>query len=272
MTVTDITIVLYRRLTDKTNTYVSYRATVEPFRALFGNRECATILPAEIRAFLNDMPVSDSTRYLRYSHLKALFNSALNEERINGIKPTWENPCNVLKADFPQPKPKVRYLSDSIHTDMQTVEHSLRPQHALIFGLGTRAGLRISEILALTPDDIVQNGHCFVRLVSQKNGTQGDLAPIPADLCLSLREYAFKHEIGPSERIFPLSRQSAWEVFHVRGLKTHDMRRYAAFRALEKGKDLNWVKGMLRHSNVAVTTRYIGNLSPSKLAEGMEDM
>jgi len=257
----------------KANTLASYRDTLEPFGKIFGNRDAGEILPAEIREYLEALPVSDSTRFLRYAHIKALFNAALNALKQARIAATWENPCYAIAEHFSKPKKNSVPLADTIHADMQGVESRLRFKHRLIYALGTRGAMRISEILKITPLDLLRHGStCCILLDAPKSGADREIAVIPTDLFDTLAAYVDNAGIGPDQRIFPMSRQAVWQVFRDKGIAPHDLRRYAAFRAMEMGKNLKTIQQMLRHSTISTTERYIKNMSVSALAEQLEGM
>ena len=147
--------ILYERM-KKPNTLSSYQATCDPFKARFGNREASEVLPGEIKVYLLLMPVSDSTRKLRFTHLKTMFNVAIQELREARMPVSWENPCIALSKDFKGKKHAPAPLSDTIHADMSKVEQSLKSKHRLIYSLGVIARLRVSEILKLRPVDIMR--------------------------------------------------------------------------------------------------------------------
>ena len=257
----------------KENTLASYQDTLEPFGEIFGNREPSGILPSEIRDYLRSMPVSDATKFLRLSHLRVLFSDTLRGLRINGECPVWSNPCDLLKEDFPKPKFTPKTVSDTIHEDMNKVRGSLREKHQLIFDLGTRGALRVSEILHITPGDLITSGECCaVRIDAPKSGHNQRYRVLPPDLCASLWVYIWDRKIAATDRIFPVTRQAVYQVFKARGVEPHDLRRYAAFRAVEMGLDLNTIKGLLGHANITTTAKYIGELSTKKLAESLKGM
>jgi integrase/recombinase XerD len=273
MTTNNAIVLLYTRIRGKPNTLASYRGTLEGFKAIFGIREVSGILPVEIQNYLKSLPVSESTRFLRFTHLKILFNLALKEEKINGHKPIWDNPCDLLSNDFKKPEKNGKPISDTINDDMHSMETKLKERHQLIFQLGTRSGLRIGEILKITPEDIIRNEDtCCIRLVSPKSGANQEMAWLPLDLCQELWEYIDKGGIGAKERVFSMTKQAVWMVFHRFGVKPHDLRRYAAYRLMEKGKNLKVIQGFLRHKSPKTTEIYLGNLSINALAKELEGM
>jgi integrase len=273
MTINETTEIIYTRIRGKPNTLASYRGTYERFKTVFGIREISGVLPVEIQKYLKSLPVSEATLFLRYTHLKVLFNAALKEEKINGHKPKWENPCLLIATDFEKPKKNGRPLSDTIHADMQTVEDKLKEKHRLIFELGTRSGLRIGEILKITPSNLIRNGDiCCVMLDSPKSGADQEKAWLPLDLCQKLWDYIDRMGIHEYDRIFPITKQAVWAVFKGFGVKPHDLRRYAAFRLMEKGKNLKVIQGFLRHASPKTTELYLGNLSMKALANELEGM
>jgi integrase len=254
----------------KINTIISYQDTFRGFEAIYGQRQPENITPAEIRQYLLAMPVSAGTKAVRYATLKALFNHALRGIEQAGEQPDWRNPCNTIAADFPQPKRNGEPLSDTIHEDMQAVSASLQGKHRLIFELGSRAGLRVSEILGIRPSDLIRQGKACLVMVASKKGANHDNRVIPPDLCDSLRAYIEERRIRDDERVFGITRQTVYAVFKARGIEPHDLRRYFAFKLMEMRKPLKVISQALDHSSLATTERYIKNLSVARLAQELE--
>ena len=272
MTISEAINNFYARIGGQTNTLASYRVTLEPFKEKFGNRNVPEILPAEVREYLKGLKISESTRYLRFSHIKALFNRAIMEERIKGNGIAWENPCKLISDDFRKPENESAPIQATIHADMQAVRLSLNQKYQLIFDIGARGALRIEEILSITPDTLIRepDGACCIRIEVKGGKIQNKV--IPPDLCDKLHEYIEEHGIGKDERLFKMTRSAVWQVLKARGIEPHDLRRYAAYRAMEMGKDMKTIQGLLGHASPATTMIYLRNLSVSMLAKKLVGM
>jgi integrase len=255
---------LYSRVMSNHNTLDSYQVTIEPFKILFLNRECSKIRPEEIGKYLKSLPVSEATRYLRFSHLKALFNVAIHEENISkkrNVK-VWVNPCNALSVDFRKPKSRENPLEEDIDQKMNNVKGRLKENYRLIFDLGTRGGLRVSEICNLKPTDLLQkNSACLICIDAPKSGANQDLAAIPVDLYKDIKKYIREKKIKGPQRIFRISRQALWSYLKRKGIKPRDLRHYAAYRWIKSGKCLQVIQGMLRHRSIETTDLFLKNLS-----------
>jgi len=255
---------LYYRVMSKPGTLASYQDTLEPFKKHFLNRECSEIRPTEIRNYLRYLPVSEATRYLRFSHLKALFNVAIHEENICKKRnaKVWINPCNALSFDFRKPKTKEKPLEKDIEQKMSNIKGKLKEHHRLIFDLGTRGGLRVSEILTLTPSDLLQkNSACLIRIETSKSGMHQEFAAIPVDLYEDIEKYIREKKIKGTHKIFQISRQALWAYLERKGIEPRDLRRLAAYRSIKAGKSLKAIQGLLRHRSVETTDLFLKSLS-----------
>jgi integrase/recombinase XerD len=250
---------LYSRIEAKGNTLASYQDTLEPFKILFLNRQCSEIRPEEIGKYLLSLSVSEATRYLRFSHLKALFNVAVHISKSSNAK-VWVNPCNALSVDFRKPKIKAKPLEEDIERKINNVRGRLEEKYGLIFDLGT-CGLRVSEILNLTPADLIHKDHsCLLRLAPASRTFQ-EFVPIPVDLYENIKKFIRERKIVETDRIFQVSRQALWMVLKQKGLKPHDIRRYAADRLTKAGKPFKTIQRFLRHSSVETTDSFLKRLN-----------
>jgi len=126
-----------------------------------------------------------------------------------------------------------------------------------------RGGMRIGEVLKLTPNDIEDRK---LTLRTPKSGREREMVFIPtAD---RLKEYITTKVIGSGQRIFPISYTAGREVVNKAGkvvgihLRPHDLRRHAATYASRSGVPIEIVsKVILRHANLSTTQRYLGTVS-----------
>ena len=94
-------------------------------------------------------------------------------------------------------------------TKYNKVEYNLKPPFTLMWRLGYATGLRISDILKLTPKKINANRPY---IVEQKTGKKRRLY-IRKELLIDINKYVEKHKIKPDDRIFNFSRVTAWRAF-----------------------------------------------------------
>jgi integrase len=128
-----------------------------------------------------------------------------------------------------------------------------------------RGGMRISEVLKLTPSDI-NNRRLTLR--DPKSGREQEFIFIPKRIAERLKDYVREKEIQPYQRIFPICYEAARSMVAKAGskvdihLRPHDLRRHAATYASRSGIPIEIVsKVILRHSNLSTTERYLGKIS-----------
>src|SRR4030067_46605 len=71
----------------------------------------------------------------------------------------------------------------TIHKDMSEVKKTLKERYQLIFDLGTRCGLRISEILQIRPEDLLRpDDGCYIQQTIEKGALNHIIVCMPTDL------------------------------------------------------------------------------------------
>jgi integrase len=142
--------------------------------------------------------------------------------------------------------------------------------------LMARGGMRIGEVLKITPDDIADNKLIIRR---PKSGKESEVVFIPKKLMARLNEFVATFNINSSERIFPISYTAAWMIVKKAGriievdLRPHDLRRHAATYASRSGTPLEIVsKIILRHADLSTTQRYLGKVNDSEAARWIENL
>jgi integrase len=105
------------------------------------------------------------------------------------------------------------------------------PRNRLILELMARGGMRIGEVLKLTPRDV--NDRKLI-LRDPKSGKEKEVVFTPQKLADQLKEYIRYKGIKASERIFPITYPAARAVVKKASrlvginLKPHDLTRHAA--------------------------------------------
>jgi integrase/recombinase XerD len=147
----------------------------------------------------------------------------------------------------------------------EIIFRTIKPRNRLILELMARGGMRIGEVLKLTPGDIEDRK---LTLRSPKSGKGREIVFIPQKITDRLKEYITGKGIGADKRIFPVSYTAGREVVIKAGkvVGTHlnpcDLRRHAATYASRSGVPIEIVsKVILRHANLSATQRYLGTVS-----------
>jgi len=170
----------------------------------------------------------------------------------------------MLKKLYRRPGP-IRWTILEKEVMDEIIFRTIKPRNRLILELMARGGMRIGEVLKLTPNDIEDRK---LTLRAPKSGKEREIVFIPQKIADRLKEYITRKEIGPDQRIFPISYAAGREVVNKAGkvvgihLKPHDLRRHAATYASRSGVPIEIVsKVILRHANLSTTQRYLGTVS-----------
>jgi len=143
----------------------------------------------------------------------------------------------------------------------EVIFRTSKPRNRLMLELMARGGMRIGEVLKLTPSDIHERR---LTLKDPKSGREQEFIFIPQRLADRLKDYVRQKGIQSNERIFPICYEAAREAGSVVSihLRPHDLRRHAATYASRSGVPIEIVsKIILRHSSLSTTERYLGKIS-----------
>jgi len=242
------------------------------FTKEFGRRRIESITSEETFSFLAFLTGArkQSTRYSRCAHLRAFFNHILDRYKLS-----FANPCDtlIIKRVFRPARIGIRTVIDRETID-EIIYGSLKIRDRLILELQARAGMRIGEVLKLTPNDIEG---VKVTIRNPKSGRERETVFITRRISERLRNYIKDRNIGLDERVFPMSYNGARLVVKRAGrsrglnLTPHDLRRHAATFASRSGVPLEVVsKVILRHRNLSTTQRYLGKVSESEAASWID--
>ncbi|WP_312560662.1 site-specific integrase [Anaerospora sp.] len=138
----------------------------------------------------------------------------------------------------------------------------------VLFILGINSGLRISDLLKLTVDDVAERDRISIK--EEKTGKTKDF-PL-SDLCKKvikdyLRNQKPSHWLFPSRKSDkPISRIQAYRILneaskHVginEQIGTHSLRKTFGYWAYKQGVDVTRIQYLLNHSAPSITLRYIG--------------
>ena len=146
----------------------------------------------------------------------------------------------------------------------------------LMLELMARGGMRINEVLKLTPRDVDDRK---LILHNPKSGKEVEVVYIPQKVADRLKEYIRIKQITSEQRIFPITYSAARVIVKQAGrvvgidVKTHDLRRHAATYASRSGTPIEIVsKVILRHANLSTTQRYLGKVSDTEAVRWIENL
>jgi len=143
-----------------------------------------------------------------------------------------------------------------------------------LFTLGINSALRISDLLALQVDDVMdENGNIRERIkVKEIKTSKSKSFPFTLKVKDALKTYIETEH--PTESLFPSRQQGGKTITRFRALSilksaaervgimenigTHSLRKSWAFQAYAKGVPLVQIMVALNHSTEAMTLRYLG--------------
>jgi len=142
----------------------------------------------------------------------------------------------------------------------EIIFRTTKPRNRLILELMARGGMRISEVLNLTPGDVEDRK---LTLREPKSGREQEVVYIPQKVADRLRAYIRDKGIQPGQRIFAITYAAARMIAKKAGslvgvhLRPHDLRRHAATYASRSGVPIEIVsKVTLRHANLSTTKSF----------------
>ena len=194
-----------------------------------------------------------NTKRNRFTTLSAFFNFI-----INTLDPGLQNPCEapILKKMFKRSQIIQWDILEKDFVD-EIIFRTTNPRNRIMLELISRAGMRISEVLKLTPNDI--DGRKLI-LRHPKSGRDKELVYIPQRLSNRLEDYV------------QMKGRKAGNIVNIL-LRSHDLRRFAATYASRSGTPIEIVsKVILRHANLSTTQRYLGKVSDIEAMRWIENL
>jgi len=150
------------------------------------------------------------------------------------------------------------------------------PRNYLLFVLGINSGLRISDLLKLRVEDVLEPDGSMrerITLREKKTGKSKDF-PLSDNARSALKQY-FKSlegrekkpmELFPSRKGGALGRVQAYRILNraarIAGISgrigTHTLRKTFGYWAYKQGQDIVMIQRLFNHSSPSVTLGYIG--------------
>jgi len=193
------------------------------------------------------------------------------------MDPYFHNPCDspIIKKLFKHPKPKLWKILEKDVVD-EIIFRTSNQRDRLMLELMARAGMRIGEVLKITPKDIEDRK---IVLNEPKSGKESEVVFITQKLADRLKEYIREKGMPPDERVFPITYTAARAAIKRAGklvgvnLRPHDLRRFSATYASRAGTPIEIVsKVILRHANLSRTQRYLGKISDAEAMKWIDNL
>ena len=183
----------YHKSHSKENSVRAYKLVLNKLLEEFGSENLEEITTERILPFVNQITdgKKPQTKRTRYAHLSAFFNFIKNN-----LDPDFRNPCDtpMLKKLF-RARPSYHWNIIEKETVDEIIFRTSKPRNRLILELMARGGMRISEVLKLTPSDINDRK---LTLREPKSGREQEFIFIPQRLADRLKDYIRERVFNPS--------------------------------------------------------------------------
>jgi integrase len=264
----------YHRAHSKHNTVRAYEFTITKFNKDLANLNLNEVSTDNILNFMTQITEGrkPQTKRIRFSHLTAFFNFMRNNFDGN-----FKNPCDfpMLRKLF-RPKAIVHWDIIEKETVDEIIFRTNNVRNRLMLELMARGGMRVGEVLKLTPADVLDRK---LILNDTKSGKEQELIFIPQKVADRLKEYVRVQKVAPMQMIFPICYGAARAMVKKAGkvvgirLRPHDLRRHAATFASRSNVPLEIIsKVILRHANLSTTQIYLGKVSDTEAIRWIENL
>ncbi len=189
--------------------------------------------------------------------------------------------------------PEVRLTPPEYVRLLKCTRGSGRPgchQYYALWVLLGNLGLRITEALSICLQDLQPTRlpvgpdvACRIRLQTlkqrrrKKAQTVIHFRVVHPRVMRVLLSWARRARVKPTDRLFPMARQVAWEAFRryrdlaglPKGLSLHSLRHFRGDVDYQATSDLRWVAYRLRHKSLGTTARYttVGRRQETELVQ-----
>lgn len=233
--------------------------------------EVAAFLAALKHQAADEFPVQRIKGYLQYCFETLKLSENTLHSRINSLKFYYEQVLGLEKFFWEIPRPKKPLLLPRVISEEKVLKGLLAVEnlkHRALLITAYSAGLRVSEVVALTVADI-DGDRMQIRVCAGK-GKKDRVATLAMATLVLLREYAAQYK--PRKYLFesqvagqPYTIRSAQMVFKrafqrlglSAGMGFHSLRHSYATHLLENGTDIKFIQELLGHNDIKTTLRYI---------------
>lgn len=277
----------YSKKRNRESTYYNKKCRIDDkILPYFGERPLDQIKAPDIHAWQNEM-IDQEYRptYLRSLHstLSAIFNYAVNFYDLP------RNPCKQAGTMGSKKAETIDFWT--LDEFKQFIPHIADKPRAKV-GIETLywAGLRIGELLALTPLDIIKSNNEYYLRINKtwqivdgkelvgppKTAASERVTPIPAFIGKRLEEYmGMLYECPDDERIFYGATKSffAYEITRgsiasgVKKIRVHDLRHSHVSLLINLGYDYMLIAQRIGHDDIKYIMETYGHLYPEKHGE-----
>ena len=182
------------------------------FCEAYGDQQISALTVETILDFLNQLTAGckPQTKRIRYGHLAAFFNFIKN----NIITEFISHCDSRMLRKLYRPKVNIKWDILEKETVDEIIFRTTNARDRLLLELMARGGMRVGEVLKLTPRD-VQDRKLIIR--DPKSGNEHETIFIPRKVAERLREYVRTCKIRSHEKIFPFCYEAARSIVKKAG-------------------------------------------------------
>lgn len=249
----------------------------------FKDKPLNSIKPTDIRKWQNvllNMGYSETYLKTVNNQIVAILNYAV---RYYGLK---ENPCHKAGSMGKKNADEMLFWMPS-EFDQFIVAVKDKPLSHMAFKVLFWTGIRIGELMALTPSDIDFNNSQLAINKSYQRIKQQDIITVPKtpksirvvsiddELKDDLEEYLkVSYDLEPNDRLFPFTKhylthemRRGCKISGVKKIRLHDLRHSHASLLIELGFSPKLIADRLGHEKIETTMNTYSHLFPNKQSQ-----
>jgi len=142
--------------------------------------------------------------------------------------------------------------------------------------------LRCSEALSLRPCDVINTSETYRVRILGKGAKPGEVA-ISQSIANEMQAYSYRHQLAQTDRLFPITTRRVHQLvsrsMELAGIRkpdrvgaVHVLRHTGAIERLRRTGNPRSVQHQLRHSNGAMTMRYLKTLESEASLQIQEEI
>ena len=149
----------------------------------------------------------------------------------------------------------MRILSNNEINNIIDKAASERDRTFMIINTLAKTGVRVSELISITPQDILFDEK---QIIIRGKGDKIRNIDVPNDLLISLRMFMKNKHVRTNKRIFPVTRDAIYKMTkRIAKTNPHTFRHSYAVELLRKTRNIRFVQVQLGHSSLSTTQVYL---------------
>ncbi|MBQ8292308.1 MAG: tyrosine-type recombinase/integrase [Bacilli bacterium] len=145
------------------------------------------------------------------------------------------------------------------------LNHRPNERVAMALILEANVGVRISDIVQLSLNDIVKEGHYYKLNIVEEKTEKARHFVVPNELVQYIKQFCIDHNIKSNERIIPITERAiqkhldfVCDYLGLEDISTHSFRKFFAENLYrDNDEDIRLVQEALQHSSIETTQRYL---------------